>query len=757
MVDGGKNFFLLCLAVVGAPAALATAEAGVPTYRVGDVRNCPVKSPQDDSQPLYQMEVLPGVGFDNLRNLDMGQVHAYNFSNCQVSKDGKFLLPDSMFLLPVQESKVNVYAEYFDHWDNYTSATSNSMNLDVGFFSVVSGKFSAGYSMTKSHMHNDNAKSTRVQIRNKLYTVKLQPGSELHPTFKSRLYDIASSIQNNNTEYAQYLSELLVRDYGTHYVSSMDAGAILSQTDFIRSTDVTDMFKYSSYIKASASANFFGKVKLGAAFSHGSSQSDTTAFVNNRTFSQVTTIGGPPFMPNMTLDQWEKGVPNALVAIDRSGDPLHFVVNPTTLPRLPETTVRLLANHVRHAINRYYKVNTRHGCTNPNAANFDFQANLDDSHCSPPNTNFTFGGVYQSCTVDSTHQTEDLCTGGPSPALQKNPLTGDLSCPPGYSAIHLHSGTVSHVTQKPVCNNVCHHCGFLGLSHCCHCESVLTPFLSLAKYDAYWCAALPGTPIPENDGYLFGGYYTSKASNPVTGSMTCPRFYYPLHLGEDIEICVSSDYTRGFAYNVDFGGLESCTMGNPLADSNPNDNSPANWPHTCPHGYAQHLVAVEDSCEINFCVRAGALRSSKLLAPRLPPFRKHPKYKKNVTDTLVVFGVYGEVWVKNEEGGWNEVSGDSDSGQELLKKINSEFSTNSNGDSHLSGGGVAGVSVVGTIVLCTLVAVVVIFAGRLAYKRRKSKSKDQRGYMTINDEQAPSTARVSTEPPKLDENTSLPV
>ena len=325
-----RCLFLLCIPLAFSGSSADNEPKDSPSYRVGDVRNCPVKSPQDDSQPLYQMEVLPGVGFDNLRNLDMGQVHVYNFSNCQVSKDGKFLLPDSIFLLPVQESKINVYAEYFDHWDNYTSMTSNSINLDVGFYSIVSGKFSAGYSITKSHMHNDIAKSTRVQIRNKLYTVKLQPGAELHPTFKSRLYDIASSIQNNNTEYAQYLSELLIRDYGTHYVSSMDAGAVLSQTDFIRSTDATDMFKYSSYVKASASANFFQKVHLGASFQHGSSQSDTTEFINNRTFSQVVTVGGPPFTPNMTLEEWEKGVPDTLVAIDRSGDPLHFVVNPLT-------------------------------------------------------------------------------------------------------------------------------------------------------------------------------------------------------------------------------------------------------------------------------------------------------------------------------------------------------------------------------------------------------------------------------------------
>ena len=39
-----------------------------------DVRNCPTRSSLDPSQPLYQMEVLPGIGHDNLRSIDMGQV-----------------------------------------------------------------------------------------------------------------------------------------------------------------------------------------------------------------------------------------------------------------------------------------------------------------------------------------------------------------------------------------------------------------------------------------------------------------------------------------------------------------------------------------------------------------------------------------------------------------------------------------------------------------------------------------------------------
>lgn len=84
---------------------------------------------------------------------------------------------------------------------------------------------------------------------------------------RNRIYDI---------EYANYLAELVVRDYGTHY---MDAGAILSQQDFPKT-------QRSHKI-----------VSLGAAFKHNSSNSDATDFIYSRTHSQVVTIGGPAHPP----------------------------------------------------------------------------------------------------------------------------------------------------------------------------------------------------------------------------------------------------------------------------------------------------------------------------------------------------------------------------------------------------------------------------------------------------------------------------
>ena len=301
----------------------------------GDVRNCPTTSPVFPTDPLYRMEVLPGAGFDALRSVDMGQVHAYNYSKCRVSNDGHYLLPDSIFLVPTLESHVQVFAEYIDHWDSYTSTTSYSISAQAGFESIISAKFSTEYLSVKSHMYNEESITTRVQLRNALFTVKLQPDAQLHPAFKSRIFEIAANIQNNNTDFAHYLAELTVRDYGTHYITSMDAGAAISQVDHLLSVVVTDSEFTKVAVTASASANFLGKFSIGAGFKSSVSEKDAQKFVDNRTSSEVYSWGGPPFGPNMTIKDWEDGMPDSLVAIDRSGDPLYYAITnfPPRSPR----------------------------------------------------------------------------------------------------------------------------------------------------------------------------------------------------------------------------------------------------------------------------------------------------------------------------------------------------------------------------------------------------------------------------------------
>ena len=54
-------------------------------------------------------------------------------------------------------------------------------------------------------------------------------GREINDEFQKRLTKIASNLILNQTELARFNSQLLVRDYGTHIITSVDIGAALSQ------------------------------------------------------------------------------------------------------------------------------------------------------------------------------------------------------------------------------------------------------------------------------------------------------------------------------------------------------------------------------------------------------------------------------------------------------------------------------------------------------------------------------------------------
>lgn len=659
--------YLIVLCALLARTAWATetscsADSCTTSYPVGDIRNCFLSSSMN--QPMHPLKVLPGGGFDNLRNLDKGLVHAYTYRECQMSPDGMYLLPDNVFLIPLQQSNLDISGQFFNHWDNYTDTTASSINIEASF-AVISGKYSEEYSSMKSNQVNDKSKTTRVQIRYRLHSAKLQPDAQLHPKFVSSLHEIGANIENNNMGYASYLAELLIRDYGTHYITSIDAGAVLVQTDHINSSYIGINSENKHSVTASATASFFAKLSIN--YEQTSSNEHQSVYTSHVTHSKINAFGGPFFQPvNFTLNDWVRGVPDNLAAIDRYGEPLHFAINTNTLPHLPEITVYNVAKFVENAIRCYYETNTRFGCTNLNSNNFDFQANLDDNSCGLPTNNYTFGGVFQTCTVIN-HYSTNLCTISSNPKLQQNPLTGSYSCPLHYTAIKLHEGIVS----RPATERVCHEHCFLFF---CHTDCRNEYRLDEARYEAYWCAAIDGISLPENSGYLFAGFHTPTTNNPLTGAKSCPKYFEPLRILRDVTVCVSSDYELGSANAVMFGGFYGCNAGNPLAASNLSDSEL--WPRQCPRGSTQHLVTIDQSCEINFCVEAGTFRSHSLLPVRTPPFTPRPAFETNMTDTVIVGGLYGTVWVKNANGQWNQMDQRSIDTQALIGALtNTEQST----------------------------------------------------------------------------------
>ena len=681
-------------------------------FPIGSVHNCPTTQFNSPTKPLLQMNVLPGFGFDNLRNIDLGRVYDHsNFSTCQTSGDGIYLIPDAINLIPIMESQADLISEVFDDTSQWKSDTAYSVNVAASAnwgVAHISAKFSMDYQTTKTKMVNDQSRSTRIGIRHRLYSVDINPDSKLHPSFKSRIFEIAANIMNDNTKVAHYLSEMLVRDYGTHVLTGIDAGAILSQTTMFQGTFKTTGSSDHLAIKAAASASYLSKFKVSAETSDSKTDQQKESFESNSTSSYTKTHGGPPFKLGGTYEEWQAGILDHLVAVDRRGEPLHTVLSTDNVPELPPITLMDVSNYIEKAIVRYYKINTISGCMTykppgPLPENFNFHANIDNHKCEEQKINYTFGGVFQTCE-NSNVKYKDVCKD--NHLTQVNPLTKGMSCPTGYIEVPLHKGVYSAGEHKR--KRIFHHTKYYPLD---------------GTYTAYWCALIPYA-TDTDPGLLFGGVYTSKTANIVTGKQACPPSFFPLRIAMDINVCVSSD-TTAFSDSWNFGGFYSCSSGNPLASSKTQYENGIH-PKDCPIHYNQMMMEVDEDCIINYCADIRQRLTFEPRSPHLPPFNKKILLSQNASEeVLLLTDIEGNTWAKTADGIWEKVvKPDSiTTGQQLLNEMQITNATadhsNNKGQHRLSNGQIAGI-VIATAVGTVSILLVLWVVGR-GIKKQKNK------------------------------------
>ncbi|KAK3594369.1 hypothetical protein CHS0354_032878 [Potamilus streckersoni] len=665
---------------------------------------------------VLRFETLPGGGWDNLVNKERGRILNVNYTQCKLSDDGRYLIPDGVTIVPVKSSEVETFAELFVHWDNYTSSLSRSINVDAGLQTThvgISGHFSDEFESVKQKQCMEKASTIRIQARYIRYTALSEPDTLLHPGFRARLKRIAAHLELNRTSMARYESQLLIRDFGTHVIRSVDVGAALEQLDQVYSSFVSQSSFDKNSILASASASFFSVFNFGTSYSQTTSQSMIETYTKNRAHSKIHTFGGPVLRPNnYSINAWSEGLDDNLVAMDRSGDPIYYVITPDVLTEIPESTVFQMYNYIQDAVQLYYEHNTYRGCTDLDSPNFSFQANVDDGTCKPPLTNYTFGGVYQMC---SGWGYTDLCV----QRTQKNPITGDYSCPPGYQAVLLQEGSDSASMTR----HECHRCWLFF--QCCNDNT----YYSNAGYQAYWCVA--DGQVHQQSGFLFGGVFTGNTINPLTQAKSCPSEFYSLRLLTDLTVCVSDDYELGYRYSIPFAGFYSCKSGNPLVLNERESeglqangkltltrfmrqSGAASWPHECPKGYSQHLAVVDNGCEINYCVKMGALSGMGLPKIQRPPFMPSPQ--EVTRNEPVMLSADGTTWKTMNISSWTEITAKDFSSLGIVKDGETKGGHEPKGD--MNNATVVIVSVSATLFCVFVATAVIVRCRKLRYRRR---------------------------------------
>uniref|UniRef100_A0A8C7WWA6 Macrophage-expressed gene 1 protein n=1 Tax=Oryzias sinensis TaxID=183150 RepID=A0A8C7WWA6_9TELE len=647
---------------------------------------------------LRALEVLPGGGWDNLRNMDMGRVMNFSYFQCQTTEDGLHLIPDEVFVVPYKETGVETSSEIISSWLDQKGSTAASINAHVSFLPVLNAKFSSEIIRMKTLQIKDSSNTARVQVRNFIYSVKSYPDFVLDSRFAQQVKEIADAIENDQTKLADYLSEKMVLDFGTHVITRVDAGASLSQEDYLRSSYVSKSVSDISSIKALAGLNFFDKLKFDISSKNTQKSSTLQNYKSNITYSFIQSHGGAPFYPGMSLQKWQESTKNNLVAIDRSGVPLHYLINSNTMQDLPQPTVNMVALTVSQAIERYYRINTRPGCVDIAAKNYNFQANVDDKSCEGPATNLSFGGIYQTCTELSS-DVDKLC----EELTQRNPNTGDFSCRSPYTPTLLRSEVRQMGYTTYDCYDVGYSCGFLGWSRCYrrHCQDNYR--VHSARILTYWCSV--NGKAPENSGYLFGGIYSPSSPNPITNAKRCPANYISLRfLSDGQRICLSQAYELATRFSVPFGGLFSCESVNPLANNQ----------RRCPPGHSQHLATINDGCEILYCIRSGLFTGGELLPIQLPPFTKGPLLSVQATNTVMVMTEGDKSWVRvGETKAWKLAK------PEEINKMMTEIHLELN---EMSSGQKAGVAIgaIGLIVL-------IVIEGMILQRWRRMESNNRAG------------------------------
>ncbi|XP_012790904.2 macrophage-expressed gene 1 protein-like [Sorex araneus] len=483
---------------------------------------------------------LPGGGWDNLRNVELGLVLQRDYSQCKTTEDGEYLVPDDVHVVTRRESVVETRAELIDRWVDYTDAWAASINADVSFLSALNGKFSLDCENVKKYDLEYQTVTTRVQVRHSVYSVKSPETPTFHPEFREQLLTLSDYLDSNRTLEAQYLAEMLVRNYGTHVLTDVEAGATLVQEDQVRQELAESQTREKGNLTLTASMVFFQTLGVSASASGQVDQRLLQDYVQNTVASQLRSHGGMPVAPGLTLQKWQESIGNRLVAIGRDGLPLPDLLQPDALPELPPPSVERVEAAVRDAIHRYYAVNAHPGCVERGEPAFNPQANVDDGSCARGRgANFSFGGFFQECQEVSGADAARFCQAHRTP----NPLTGNASCPAEYQAFGLYRGLKTWSAPQRVCKKKCSKCWLFF--QCCQDVCNAEEQSNSARLAASWCVPPEVASPPAASGFLFGGLYSPGSPNPLTQTQACPDHFYPLALLEDLKVCISSDLELG--------------------------------------------------------------------------------------------------------------------------------------------------------------------------------------------------------------------
>ena len=511
-----------------------------------------------------------GRGWDYL--LDEGRLSPFKitYENDQTTGGDRYLIPDCASSYIDSFTRYDPWTEIIESGSNYTSLNSRSFGLNGG---VTLGKFnlSFGFSYSKEYVNTMSKQKQEISITIRImflqqrYNVLINRRCPLNDFFIKDIEEIVNQLGKNQTDMATFLSQQLISDYGTHVLNNVIYGGIIFKEDYIKMSYWNNMQSKIDTVKKSASFGFQPFINTGVSSSQ-VSQNDLNEYRNSTTNSGLIIAKGGIYKPNNNiLDDWIESLDRNLADIDRKGILLSDLITQDAFPAFSSSAISETRKHIESAILSYLLVNTKVGCMDRKSVKFDFSANFHDKRTCASSVSTVlpkFGGII-----------------GREVSCINSCFTG--SCPSGYAY---------NTTTLNLLNNI-YGCPVGYQQYDVYFESC-----SWWRWIIYQCVS-----VGENvnfQGMYFGGIYSSKLDNPVTGLKSCPVHFTAQRLltkRTDTYICLSiSEYAKD--YSVDFGGFISTDT---LISYNP-------WTggkFDCPLSYKKYFAFSLNAIEVYYCVK----------------------------------------------------------------------------------------------------------------------------------------------------------
>uniref|UniRef100_T1IS11 MACPF domain-containing protein n=1 Tax=Strigamia maritima TaxID=126957 RepID=T1IS11_STRMM len=296
-----------------------------------------------------KLKILPGIGWDALKDKDTKQLLQVTYDQCKTTFDGKLLIPDNADAFALKSQEIEVKSSIFEHWSTYIPPTSASFKIATNVWPKES------------------------EMRQVVYRVHLT--ALMDDVVKGRFMQVIGALVRDKTEEAKNLTEKIVSDYGTHYSNIVDVGAVIIKEDHLKN----DFLRaHDGNRQKILSASKLSLLAVGFPLEY--TQDLDSSLVNEYNDAIVDKK-----IQNFGALNWDKGAKaEYVVAVDKSGDLLSGLVTSSNFPYYPNTLSTMLIRvkqMFNDAIRDYYERNIHRGCTQPKSSNFEFAANVDDGSC----------------------------------------------------------------------------------------------------------------------------------------------------------------------------------------------------------------------------------------------------------------------------------------------------------------------------------------------------------------------------------------